>query len=64
MQPQLIVEVKPKKKRRLRSLSHDRRSMSTTDPGIGFDYCLISGLVRRLLVAICFSKLLRFNGKR
>lgn len=33
MQPQLIVEVKPKKKRRLRTISYDKRSLITTDPG-------------------------------
>uniref|UniRef100_A0A0R3S5Z9 Phosphatidylinositol 4-kinase type 2 n=1 Tax=Elaeophora elaphi TaxID=1147741 RepID=A0A0R3S5Z9_9BILA len=33
MQPQLIVEVKSKKKRRLRRISHSRRSLSTTDAG-------------------------------
>ncbi|EFO16821.2 phosphatidylinositol kinase [Loa loa] len=33
MQPQLIVEVKPKKKRQLRTSSRDRRSMSTTTDG-------------------------------
>ncbi|VBB32996.1 unnamed protein product [Acanthocheilonema viteae] len=33
MQPQLIVEVKSKKKRRLRTISRYRRSMSTTDAG-------------------------------
>ncbi|CAG9539273.1 unnamed protein product, partial [Cercopithifilaria johnstoni] len=33
MQPQLIVEVKSKRKRQLRTISHNRRSMSTTDGG-------------------------------
>ncbi|EJW82415.1 hypothetical protein WUBG_06675, partial [Wuchereria bancrofti] len=33
MQPQLIVEMKSKKKRQLRTISHDTRSLSTTDAG-------------------------------